>query len=257
MMAKLQAMYGPQLRKSLKTVLTAKFANEYAFLGGSKVAAVIAEDVLGVVDAHLLPHSAVAKGQVPWLAVGLDASAGYGKTIEDAPLVPVVLTLVADEDIRAREKGEDLREIKKRVVERILKETYTQGGVLSATDVALLLSICHNTAAAYIREIEKEKNILLPTRGSVHDLGPKTTHKAQIVRMVKLKKMPPPEVARATSHSLPDVDRYLNDFERVEKLVGRLPKDDIPFVTKMSPSLVDEYVALLNEIEVARKGGEG
>lgn len=255
-MSKLEGIYGPQLKKSLRTVLCAKFSTEYAFLGGSKVAEVIVDDVLETVDRHQLPLSRVSKGQTLWLAVAIDAKSGYGMGMEDAPLVPVVLTVVSDEDIKARVSGEKLRAIRKRQTVRLLKEAYAQGGVLSARDVALLLDICEGTAAAYIREIEKETKELLPTRGSVHDLGPKVTHKAQIVRMVKVEKRPAPEVAKATHHSLPDVDRYLAGYERVEKLVGLLPTADISFVTGMSASLVEEYLGLVDAVKAARTGGE-
>lgn len=210
--------------------------------------------MLEVVDQHQLPATRVAKGQVLWLGVAINAKGAYGRGLEDAPLTPVVLTLVNDEDLQARKRGEAARAIRKRQVERVLREAYAQGAVLGATDVALLLNMSPGWAAGCIREIEAEKKQLLPTRGSVHDLGPKTTHKAQIVRMVKVEKVPPPEVARRTHHSLPDVDRYLNDYERVAKLARTLSAQDISFVTMMSLSLVQEYLGLIADI--SKPGGE-
>jgi predicted transcriptional regulator len=120
--------------------------------------------------------------------------------MSDTRTIPVVLTLVSDEDINMRIKGTSLTQIRKNVTERIMKEADEQRGTLSQTDIALLLDISRASVGKYIREIQKEKGIILPYRGTIHDMGPTVTHKREIVRL-KLKKMSTPEIARRTNHS--------------------------------------------------------
>ena len=193
--------------------------------------------------------SKVKKGQILWQAVAKNETSSYGKSMSDTKTVPVVLTLVSDEDINMRIKGTSLTQIRKNVTERIMKEADEQRGTLSQTDIALLLDISRASVGKYIREIQKEKGIILPYRGTIHDMGPTVTHKREIVRL-KLQKMSTPEIARRTNHSEKAVDRYINDYERVARISGSFEPIDIAYITNLSESLVIEYLDLKNEFQI-------
>ena len=241
--------YEPQLQKSIKTVLYSRFISEYGFLGGKEVIELIVDDLLKIVNEHQLPLSKIKKGQILWQAVAKNETLSYGKSMGDTRTVPVVLTLVSDEDIKMRINGTSIAQIKKQVTERIMNEADEQKGTLSQADIALLLAISRVSVSKYIREIQKEKGIILPYRGTIHDMGPTVTHKREIVRL-KLQKMSTPEIARKTKHSEVAVDRYINDYERVARISGIFEPVDIAYITNLSESLVIEYLDLKKEFQM-------
>ncbi len=241
--------YEPQLQKSMKTVLCSRFISEYGFLGGKEVIELIVNDLLKIVNEHQLPLSKVKKGQIAWQAVAKDETSSYGKSMSDTRTIPVILTLVSDDDINMRINGTSITQIRKNVTERIMKETDEQGGTLSQPDIALLLAISRASVGKYIHEIQEEKGTTLPYRGTIHDMGPTVTHKREIVRL-KLQKMSTPEIARRTNHSEEAVDRYINDYERVTRISDIFEPIDIAFITTLSVSLVSEYLDLKKEFQI-------
>jgi hypothetical protein len=246
---KLQQRYEPQLKKSLRTVLQDKIETEYGLPGGTRTAQVIADDIVDTVQRHHLSAETLTKGQTLWMAVSIEGKSAHGNGgLENAPLVPVILTTASDADIEARSNGATMADIRKRRVKRILEEAYEQGGVLTGMDVALLLSFSEDTAYRIITEIEDEQEELLPTRGSVHDIGRKLSHKVEIVRMVKIEGRSPVEAAKRTNHAQEDVDRYLADFERIEKLAEHYDDQEIAMLIGRSESLVNEHLELVEEI---------
>jgi predicted transcriptional regulator len=241
--------YEPQLQKSMKTVLCSRFISEYGFMGGKEVIELIVNDLLKIVNEHQLPLSKVKKGQILWQAVAKDETSSYGKSMSDTRTIPVILTLVSDEDINMRINGTSITQIRKNVAERIMKEADEQGGTLSQPDIALLLAISRASVGKYIHEIQNEKGTTLPYRGTIHDMGPTVTHKRDIVRL-KLQKMSTPEIARRTNHSEEAVDRYINDYERVTRISSIFEPIDIAFITNLSESLVIEYLDLKKEFQI-------
>ena len=240
--------YVPQLNKSMKNVLCSRFISEYGFLGGREVIELIVKDLLKIVNDYQNPLDKVKKGQIVWQAVAKDETTSYGKSMSETRTVPAILTLVSDDDIKMRINVIPIKEIRKIVIERILKEADKQGGTLSQPDVALLLDLSRNVVGRYIHEIEEKKGIILPYRGTIHDLGPTVTHKREIVRL-KLQKISTPEISRRTHHSEQAADRYINDFERVTRIADKFEPENIAFITNLSLSLVNEYLELNREFQ--------
>ena len=90
-------------------------------------------------------------------------------------------------------------------------------------------------------------NVVLPTRGTIHDLGMATTHKRIIVRLY-LQGYLTPEIAKITDHSEEAVDRYIRAFEKVRLLRDK----DIIYIhraTGMSKWLIRQYMDILVEFE--------
>ncbi|HDL60148.1 MAG TPA: DUF1670 domain-containing protein, partial [candidate division WOR-3 bacterium] len=69
------------------------------------------------------------------------------------------------------------KEIRKSAIARMLREADKQGGTLAETDLSLILSCSNMTIHENITEYERENNVVLPRRGTAHDLGRSTTHK--------------------------------------------------------------------------------
>lgn len=75
-----------------------------------------------------------------------------------------------------------------------------QDGVLNQADVSLLIGVSAGIIGKDIREFQLERGVILPYRGTIHDIGPTLTHKKIIIQQF-VRNVPTPEIARRTSHS--------------------------------------------------------
>ena len=170
-------------------------------------------------------------------------------------LRPVVLSAVTYEDIKKRAESVPQKEIRKSAIARMLREADKQGGTLAETDLSLILSCSNMTIHENITEYERENNVVLPRRGTVHDLGRSTTHKKIICEKSLRAKKATPDIARETHHSPSAVDRYLGDFDRVRFCLKKgLSVEETSFIKQLSKSLVVEYADLIEELY---EGGGG
>ena len=181
-------------------------------------------------------------------------SRGGDKTIENTWMVPVVLSIASQEDLKLRLDGFSAREIHKFKVARILQEAHEQGGVLNQADVSLLIGVSTGTVGKDIKEFQAEKGVILPYRGTIHDMGPTLTHKKIIIQQF-VRNIPTPEIARRTSHSEEACDRYITGFKKVLRLHGEgMPAENIASELEMSKSLVREYVEIIEDMAETEEG---
>ena len=71
-----------------------------------------------------------------------------------------------------------------------------------------------------VREYMERTKEVVPTRGTVHDLGRAITHKRIIIGLY-LEGYLTPEIARRTKHSEEACDRYIRAFNKVRMLADR------------------------------------
>jgi len=249
-----QANYGPHLHRNLQTRLINRFRDKYRFLGGEEITRFIVEDILSLVEEAYLPRKMMRKGQIVWDGVKIkqDQKPGRALTMKKTKTIPIVLTLVTEEDIKKYKRGTSIKEIRKDIYERISKEANERGTVLNHCDFGLLTCQSMSVVGRCIREREKEKNIQILTRGKAHDLGRGVTHKAEILRMGKIQKYSILEIKRRTNHSVDAIERYNRDFERIELLIPKLSIQEIAYVTGLSEGLVKEHIKLKNELDSER-----
>ena len=158
-------------------------------------------------------------------------------------MVPVILSIASKDDLLLRLDRYSAKECKCKVA-RILREAYEQNGVLNQADVSLLIGVSAGTIGKDIREFQSQHGVILPYRGTVHDIGPTLTHKKIIIQQF-VRNIPTPEIARKTSHSEEACDRYIKGFKKVLKLHGDgIPAENI-FKLEMSKSLVRESVEIM------------
>lgn len=158
----------------------------------------------------------ILPGQVKYSCVSTSEPAG--KPIKDCQMVTVTLTLFHDEDtVGLPYKNKDASiETRWRRLLRICDEAREQGGLLSQEDLAKLLMSDVRTIRRDIAEL-KTIGIVVPTRGTVKDIGPGVTHKEIAIRLW-LEGKEPTEVAKAIHHSLKATENYLEKFKRVAYL---------------------------------------
>ena len=180
-------------------------------------------------------------GQVVWLVY----STRRRRRGSPRLLVPVVLTLLTPTEQEASlVTRDDLKALKVCQLERITAEAWQQDGVLTLLDLEWLLNINATTLRQLLNAYQEHFGVLLPTAGTVLDMGRTLTHKTIVVEMA-LERMSTQQIARRIFHTPEAVDQYLRVFDRV--LVLRhygLPPKLMSQVMGHSLALVKEHLAL-------------
>jgi len=245
-----EAAYGSMQAKTFPAALSELLGREFPHLGGPKVRALFVAEVARLVDQYYPPRERLRPGQTVWLAVDKTQQPYDHLRMADTRLVPVVLTLVAPEDIHALVKGATRTEVSQKAVVRVHQEADAQGGVLAETDTALLLSYTPGHIGDLIGEYESRTGQIVPRRGTVHDMGPTVTHKRVIARKVLRERKSTAQTAQETHHTPESVDRYLRDLMRCYLCLRRAGQsvEQTSFATGLSAPLVREYEALIEEL---------
>ncbi len=131
---------------------------------------------------------------------------------------------------------------------RMFREAYEQEGVLNQADVSQLIGVNTGTIGKDIRECQIAHDEVLPYRRTIHDIGSTLTHKRIIIQQF-VRNIPTPEIARWTSHSEEECDRYIKAFGRVRMLKDRMDVRGIASTLEMNEYLVKENLEILEEHE--------
>jgi hypothetical protein len=242
--------FGRPEQKTLHNVLKRELVFNFGYEDKLAIADLLVDRLLDLVKQYSPDPAGLQAGQVLWLAVDVNAPPTHNRTLEVTDMVPVVLTLVAPDDLKRRKQGERWHDIFPDVVARLFLEAYQQGGVLAIPDIVALCGCGYSNAQRARQRWEKKNDKILPTRGVIHDLGSYPTHKAQIVSL-HLQGLNTQEIGRLTYHAPECVDRYLDDFERVLLLYRKLGKarsiNTISFYSGLSVALVKQYYAIIKE----------
>jgi hypothetical protein len=238
-------------KRSLPDLLVHKFLTEYGYDHGPVIARAIVDDILNTLEAcyaeHVPPRTAV------WLAVRREKR-DRRKAIDVSDLVPVQLEMYTEAEVALltdpalRKCRRARRAFNRARFARWCFEAYEQGGVLTELDIGLLSGLSEHYISKVLREYEVETGEIVPTRGTVHDLGTAVTHKAEIVRRW-LRHESPAQIARETRHAQASVDRYIADYQKVRLLAQRVSRAEMPALSGLSVGLVEQYVALLAQYE--------
>ena len=244
-----ETQYRPQAGKTLRDALRNFIRREFPRLGGPWIIEMFVDKLLLLVDRYHIERDNLQPGQTLWLAVAIDEAPGYRKPIYVTRQVPVVLTLVNQEDIAAMRQGRSWTEIFQNRLVRVMKEAHAQGGLLTSSDLSVLFHHSHSRVAELIRQYETQTGQVVPRRGNLHDMGRTVTHKRIICRKAFLEGKTTDVIARETNHSPEAVDHYLLDFSRVyyATVLKGMSVEEATFAIQRPRSLVEEYVKLLVE----------
>lgn len=237
-------------KRTLPSLLTYKFLHEYGYDKGEVVVAAIVQDITQVVRSYFTRPEELEPGQMTYWCPSATERARKGKTMAHTKLVPVRLTVVAQEDIDALVAGTPALERREMRVRRLAHEAFDQGGVLSEVDLALVSGYTDGGVSSAVIRL-RNRGEVLPIRGYVADMGSWPTHKAAIIRLY-LEGLTTPEIASRTYHAKKSVDRYIEGFERVRLLAAKHEPEELPLLTSMSRNVVAQYLAILEEHELGR-----
>jgi hypothetical protein len=220
------------------------FEQEFPKHFGPNIRNLIADQLIEIFHANFKDTTTLQPGQMLWRAVHKDTRADSW----NLKLVPVVLTIISDEDISKLEKGLKISEHRQNVIARVTQEAYDQNALLSMRDIGLLLATADYTISTSRKEYEKRQNVTLPHTGNLHDMGSCITHKYQIIYKCVVEKKDPTVAAAETNHTIKAVDHYLRDFNRVKTLCfDHKTSDYIHLVTNLSINVIKQYLHIIKQ----------
>jgi hypothetical protein len=138
-------------------------AHEFPQLAGERARKAIVQGITDLVHRFFPETNHLRSGQTTWTTVAKATSSSDGKTIEETPLVPVVLSILAENEATLRKNKTKLRELKIDAVGGLCTEADDQGGCFTTVELALLLQTTPSTISTYIRAYEDKHGQLLPS----------------------------------------------------------------------------------------------
>jgi Protein of unknown function (DUF1670) len=243
--------YDASDRKTFKSALCYLLHTEFPGIFGPTISRLFADKIDELYERFHPARSRFQSGQVLWTGVAIDDPPSRNKRIEDTRLVPIVLDLVAAQDIHeAQDKVLRSRTRLAKII-RLFRQAYEQGAVLGHADVSLLLNMHISIISKYVMSYERETGELVPRRGTIHDMGRSVTHKAIICYKSLVEKKPTSQVAQETFHSPEDVEHYVQCFRRIQLCRDKgLSPEEVAQATGHSRALVQEYLDLIEEFRI-------
>ena len=231
-------------KRFIKPLLERFFEVEFPKMFGPNMRSAIANKILEIINNNFKSTEYIKAGQILWNAVHKDTRADSYKM----KLVPVILTMLNDEDITKLENGTSLTIHRQNVIARITKEAYKQGALLSMRDISIMMAISGNIISKSRIEYEKRNQETLPHTGNLHDMGSCITHKYQIIYKYVVEKKDPIIISKETNHTIYAVDHYLKDFNRVKTLyLDKKEPEYIHFTTNISLQVVNQYIDIIKQ----------
>jgi hypothetical protein len=237
--------FNPMKSKGLRKELSRTIRQHFPRVGGPRMSNLCADIVLEIVHKHLHPREHLHHGQLLWLGFDIDDPPSRNKTSENVRLVPLVLDVCTEEDIDAQLDRVPAPERDLRRCIRLLHQAYEQGALLSNVDLSFILGVAEPRVGHLLAAHEREHNLVLPRRATIHDVGSGVTHKRIICAKRFLEGKTSDVIARETHHSITAVDRYLGMFDRVRFCRRQqLTSQQIANALGCTERLVVEYLAI-------------
>jgi len=243
-------LYGPLCQKNVRSILKRELLKNFGFEQMHIIADVLIERFLAIIEQCGASKEAMKPYQTKILALDKNQRFGYQKPMNQMKLIPIIVTIITEEELQQLSDGATLRAMRPMITARILKEAYAQGGVLSFNDIAAITGMnirAAKKAAADYRN--KHPDEVLPHSGTIFDCGNTLTHKRIIIKHHLQGKLTQ-QIAQLTNHHPQNVDNYISCFERVRTLHEDTKTiQEICFFTNLSKHLVTEYVHIIEELK--------
>lgn len=189
--------------------------------------------------------STLEPGQIVWLALSIEKEkppfVQFGRRV----VRPIRLTLYTKKEFQSPANSlEELNCIHMEQCARVQVEAYLQGTLLPQIELSLLFLRSYSSLASLSNAYMNLHHVILPTPGTILDLGTAMTHKNIIVEF-SVSGLMTREIARKTYHTPESVDAYLKVFQSVLILyLYDMPVSLMARVTGRGESLIREYMVL-------------
>ncbi|WP_424661011.1 DUF1670 domain-containing protein [Desulfofundulus sp.] len=163
-----------------------------------------------------------------------------GKPLDECRLVPVNLSFYSPED-EEKLNPDTTSQLKWQRILRYTGEAKAQGACLGQPDLAFLLGV-HPSVIQ--RLMSENRQVFVPTRGNLADMGPGISHMSKIVELY-LQGYTETQIKHRTGHSYESIEAYLKTFATYVGLCERgLPLPLIRKVMHRSARVVKTCAAL-------------
>ena len=223
--------------KNARNAIIQKLAQDF------NLTPIIAEAFYKQVSIYFQEHSniSLSSGEVSYEAVSSTEPAG--KHIRLTRKVTCRLKLMdisTDFEVLA---DYGLAGMRRHRIERLTRQAYDQGALLTYEDLALLLTTSPATVKRDVFFLRKEGKFIM-TRGTKLDMGPGLSHKSVILDFY-FKGYSFTDIELKTNHSETSVKRYLSDFIQVATLFRQnFSPQQIRLIAQKSDRLVREYIQI-------------
>lgn len=240
------------LRRLDSKTLDARFLTEVR--NGLNCSPFEAEAVLEVVKEVYFPfldeQSVKAPpGKVTLIAVSSDEPAG--KPVAECEKQMVCLTIhrgTEDDRILHEQGAAGFRQA--RILD-LCQEALSQGALLTREDLAYrVFFVSTRTITRDLNVLrEKDPDIVIPFRSTIHDIGPVLTHRTRIVKLA-LEGKTMTQICHIMKHSPRAVNNYLATFTRCVYLKRKdMQVGQIAFLLRRGKGLVQQYLDIITECE--------
>jgi len=230
---------------------------EFKLVGSHRVIRMMVESIMDLHQEFFPETRHLTPGTILWATTkaGESAKVSWGKRAEEYGIKLVHLPLVTKAEIESRQnpgRGNNPKNNRRKQAQRdmhtmarLVKSAADQGGLLTGAEVSVLMNRSLGKVHQYIRDWEAETGEALPMKGYVLDMGSSPTHKGIICRKFE-EGMSPPDIARATGHTLQAVDNYLGTYERIKVLLLRgFDVPAISHVTGKALRTIAQYLVII------------
>jgi hypothetical protein len=208
----------------------------------------ILDTVYRVYSPYFETSGTLKPGQILFQVISVEE--GPSTHLADSKQVTVTLTLDAgEEDLHVREK-QGVVGLRRHRIQRMCVEAFQQGGLLTTEDLANRLFNCGERTLSRDLQAMKNKNVVLPLRSTVKDMGRSISHRSVIVKEW-LQGKEYTEICQSTHHSVGAVKNYIEKFKRAISLAEEgFDVHTIAFLVKLSAPLVEQYYQLYQSLEI-------
>jgi len=202
----------------------------------------VLESVYSVYAPYFETTGALKPGQLLFQVVSIEAPPNT--PLKECEQKTVVLTLDAGlEDLEIKQH-QGIAPLRRHRMQRLAHEAFQQGGLLTVEDLANRLLNCGERTLSRDLGILRNKNIILPLRSTIKDMGRAISHRALIIEQW-LQGKEYDQIAQITHHSIPSVQNYVSKFKRIVALAKQdFDIHSISFLVKVSTTLALQYYHL-------------
>lgn len=209
-------------------------------------ASAIVDTLYKVYSNYFEINSSLKPGQIKLQLVAIEAR--VSQSLKESKLVTVTLTLNDDkEDLEIRKKC-GIVGLRRHKIERICRQAFDQGGLLTVEDLAYRVFNCGCRTICRDLEYFRKQGVFIPLRSTVKDMGRTLSHRLLIIKLWAQGKEYS-EIALNACHSLSAIQNYVDKFKRTITLSKEgYDVNRISFLLRLSSSLIEQYIELYNKL---------
>jgi len=211
-------------------------------------ASAVLDSVYKVFNGYFESSSPLKPGQIKLQLVAVEAK--VNQKLSESQQVTVTLTLNDDkEDLAIRQK-QGIVGLRRHKIERLCREAFDQGGLLTVEDLAYRIFNCGVRTINRDLEYFRQQGIFIPLRSTVKDMGRTLSHRLLIIKLWAQGKEYS-EIARTACHSLNAIQNYVDKFKRTISLSKEgYDVNRIAFILRISASLVKQYLEIYQQVDL-------